>query len=100
MARVKLKSDAALAKYEADLSAAKLKYQVEKSTYDKIQRQIEVCTIRAPRDGMVVYVNQRAGGFRGGREPRIYGGGTVTESPRVDNLPGVQTMQANRPIHE
>ena len=87
MARVKLKSDAALAKYEADLSAAKLTYQVEKSKYEKILRQIEVCTIRAPREGMVVYVNTRSGGGRGGSsEPLIYEGAKV-QGAAADHQP-------------
>ena len=100
LARVKLKADAALAKYEADLSAAKLKYEVEKSTYDKIQRQLEFCTIRAPRDGLVVYVNTRQGGFRGGSEPLIYEGAKVKERQPIINLPDVKNMQVNARIHE
>jgi HlyD family secretion protein len=100
LSRVKLKSDAALAKYEADLSAAKLKYEVEKSTYDKIQRQLEYCTIRAPRDGLVVYVNTRQGGFRGGTEPLIYEGAKVKERQPIINLPDVKNMQVNARIHE
>jgi HlyD family secretion protein len=100
LARVKLKADAALAKYEADLSAAKLKYEVEKSTYDKIQRQLEFCIIRAPRDGLVVYVNTRQGGFRGGSDPLIYEGAKVKERQPIINLPDVKNMQVNARIHE
>ncbi|MGE5194092.1 MAG: efflux RND transporter periplasmic adaptor subunit, partial [Deltaproteobacteria bacterium] len=100
--RVKLKADAALAKYEADLSAAKLKYEVEKTTLGKIKRQIELCTIRAPRDGMVVYVNTRSGGGRGGmsNEPLIYEGAKVKERQPIINLPDVRNMQVNARIHE
>jgi HlyD family secretion protein len=100
LSRVKLKSAAALAKYEADLSAAKLKYEVEKSTYDKIQRQLAYCTIRAPRDGLVVYVNTRQGGFRGGSEPLIYEGAKVKERQPIINLPDVKNMQVNARVHE
>ncbi len=100
LSRVKLKAAAALAKYEADLSAARLKYEVEKSTYDKIQRQLEYCTIRAPRDGLVVYVNQRQGGFRGGSEPLIYEGAKVKERQPIINLPDVKNMQVNARVHE
>lgn len=100
VARAKLKADAALAKYNADLSAAKLTFQVEKAKYDKILKQIEVCTIRAPRDGMVVYANTRSGGFRGGNEPLIYEGAKVKERQPIINLPDVHNMQVNARIHE
>jgi HlyD family secretion protein len=98
--RTKLKADAALVKYQADLSAAKLKYEVEKTTLEKIRKQIELCVIRAPRDGMVVYVNTRAGGFRGSQEPLIYEGAKVKERQPIINLPDVRNMQVNARIHE
>jgi len=102
--RVKLKADAALAKLEADLSAARLKYQVEKAKYEKILNQIEVCTMRAPRDGMVVYVNSsnsRSGRSRGAsNEPMIYAGATVTERQPIIQLPDLSQMQVNARIHE
>lgn len=101
LARVKLRADAALAKYTADLSNAKLKYEVEKSTYERILKQIEVCTIKAPRDGMVVYVNTRSGGGRGNSgDPLIYEGAKVKERQPIINLPDVRNMQVNARIHE
>jgi HlyD family secretion protein len=100
--RVKLKAAAALAKYEADLSAAKLKFVVEKTTLAKIKRQIELCRIVAPRDGMVVYVNTRSGGGRGGmsNDPLIYEGAKVKERQPIINLPDVRNMLVNARIHE
>jgi HlyD family secretion protein len=100
--RVKLKAAAALAKYEADLSAAKLKYEVEKTTLAKIKKQMEFCRIVAPRDGMVVYVNTRSGGGRGGmsNEALIYEGAKVKERQPIINLPDVRNMQVNARIHE
>jgi HlyD family secretion protein len=100
--RVKLKAAAALAKYEADLSAAKLKYEVEKTTLTKIKKQMDLCRIVAPRDGMVVYVNTRSGGGRGGmsNEALIYEGAKVKERQPIINLPDVRNMQVNARIHE
>lgn len=98
--RVKLKAKAAIAKYTADLNAAKLTYEVEKSKYEKIHRQLDVCTIKAPRDGLVVYVNTRSGGFRGSQEPLIYEGAKVKERQPIINLPDVTNMQVNARIHE
>ena len=100
LARVALKGEASLAKYKADLSAAKLTYKVEQDKAKKIEGQIEACTIKAPRDGLVVYVNTRAGGFRGGSEPLIYEGAKVKERQPIINLPDVTNMQVNARIHE
>lgn len=98
--RVELKAKASMAKYEADLKAAQKTYEVEKSKYDKINDQIKLCMIYAKRDGMVVYVNQRAGGFRGSSEPLIYEGAKVKERQPIINLPDVTNMQVNARIHE
>lgn len=100
LARAELKAKAALAKYDADLSAAKRTFEVEQSKYKKVLEQIELCTIRAPRDGLVVYVNTRSGGFRGGSEPLIYEGAKVKERQPIINLPDVEHMQVNARIHE
>ncbi len=101
LARVKLKAEAALAKYKADLSAAKLTAKVEQDKYKKILSQIEACTIIAPCDGLVVYVNTRQGGGRGGgTEPLIYEGAKVKERQQIINLPDVTIMRVNARIHE
>ena len=100
LARVRLKGEASLAKYKADLSAAKLTFKVEQDKADKILAQIEECTIKAPRDGLVVYVNTRQGGFRGSSEPLIYEGAKVKERQPIINLPDVTNMQVNARIHE
>jgi HlyD family secretion protein len=98
--RVELKAKAALAKYEADLKAAQRTYEVERAKYDKLVDQIKVCKIYAKRDGMVVYVNTRSGGFRGSQEPLIYEGAKVKERQPIINLPDVTHMQVNARIHE
>ncbi|MBI3864178.1 MAG: hypothetical protein HY290_20025, partial [Planctomycetia bacterium] len=98
--RAELKAKAALAKYEADLKAAQRTFEVEKSKYDKVEEQIKLCKIYAKRDGMVVYVNTRAGGFRGSTEPLIYEGAKVKERQPIINLPDVTDMQVNARIHE
>lgn len=97
--RVKLKSEAALAQYEADLKAKQLTFEVEKNQYDKLLKQIDYCIIKAPRDGLVVYANTRSG-FRGGSEPLIYEGAKVKERQAIINLPDVANMQVNARIHE
>ena len=104
LVRVKLKADATLAKLEADLSASRLTYRVEKAKLDGSLRQIEVCTIRAPRDGLVVYANApRTEGGRRGRAtigPLIFEGAKVQERQAIIHLPDLRTMQVNARIHE
>jgi multidrug resistance efflux pump len=98
--RVELTGKAAVDKCQAELKAAQKKYEVEQSTYNKIKEQIKYCMITAKRDGMVVYVNTRAGGFRGSTEPLIYEGAKVKERQPIINLPDVTKMQVNARIHE
>jgi HlyD family secretion protein len=98
--RVELKATAQLAKYKADLKAAELTYKVEQEKFEKIERQLEACTIVAPCDGLVVYVNQRSGGFRGAQEPLIYEGAKVKERQPIIDLPDVENMRVNARIHE
>lgn len=100
VARQKLKAIAALTQYEADFKAKQLTYQLAKEQYDKLQRQIELCIIKAPRDGLVVYANTRSGGRGGGTEPLIYEGAKVKERQAIINLPDVTNMQVNARIHE
>lgn len=101
--RVKLRADAALAKLQADLSAARRKYAVEKARHDDILRQIAVCTIRAPRDGLVVYANtpRNEGGRRSSsNEPLIFEGAKVQQRQAIINLPDMRKMEVNARIHE
>lgn len=97
--RQKLKTDAALAQQEADYSAKTLTFQVEKEQYEKLLRQIEVCVIKAPTDGLVVYANTRTG-RGGGNDPLIYEGAKVKERQAIINLPDISNMQVNARIHE
>jgi HlyD family secretion protein len=98
--RVRLQAEAKLTKYRADLQEARLTAKVEQDKFSKILVQMEACTIRAPRDGLIVYVNTRQGGFRGSSEPLIYEGAKVKERQPIINLPDVTNMRVNARIHE
>jgi HlyD family secretion protein len=100
LARVKLKAEAALTQYEADFRAKTLTHQVEKEQFEKVKRQLQVCIIKAPRDGLVVYANTRTGGRGGSNEPLIFEGAKVKERQAIINLPDVSNMQVNARIHE
>ncbi len=98
--RVKLKAEAALAQYKATLSAQKLTTKVEKEKYEKTLDQIRVCTVTAPRDGLVVYANSRSGGRGSSQDPLIYEGAKVRERQALINLPDITRMQVNARVHE
>jgi HlyD family secretion protein len=101
LVRVKQKAANAMVQKQADFKAKDLTYTVEREKYEKLQKQIEACIIKAPRDGLVVYANNRSGGFRGSsNEPLIYEGAKVRERQAIINLPDITRMQVNARIHE
>ncbi len=99
LGRVKLRAEAALSQRERNLLAAKRTFFVENERYQKCLRQIEVCTIRTPRAGLVVYANEE-GGRRSSSGPLIYEGAVVHERQPLIDLPDVTNMQVNARIHE
>lgn len=96
--RVKLKAAAALAQFESVEKAQKLTAEVERTKFKKMLSQIEVCTVKAPQDGMVVYANSRSN--RGNQDVMIYEGAQVRERQAMIYLPDVSKMQVNARIHE
>lgn len=95
--RVRLKAAAALAQFESTLSAAKLTAEVERQKFQKLMTQIKACTIRAPRDGLVVYANTNT---RRSQEPQIYEGAKVRERQALIHLPDTSKMQVDARVHE
>jgi hypothetical protein len=59
---------------------------------------VENCTMRAPRDGLVVYVNQANG--MGRIETQIEQGTTVRENQPIFNLPNPKNMQVKCKVNE
>lgn len=96
--RVKRKSVAALSQKQAELSKCELTFKVEKDKYERIVKQIEACTIRAPQDGQVVWANARDP--RRSDAPVIEEGAVVRERQAIINLPDYDAMKVNARIHE
>jgi HlyD family secretion protein len=94
--RVKLRAEKALVQRERNLLAARRTHFLELERHKKIQSQIAACTIRSPRDGLVVHANARDGN----RMPRIYEGAVVRERQPIIELPDVAEIQVNVRIHE
>lgn len=97
--RVKLRADAAMIQRERNLLAARRTHFIESQRHQKILEQIAACTIRTPRDGLVVHANANDGG-RGPGMPRIYEGALVRERQPIIDLPDVANIQVNVRIHE
>jgi HlyD family secretion protein len=53
--RVAIQYEATLAQAEADVTAAQAKTAAEMAAAQRIEEQVALCQIRAPRDGLVVY---------------------------------------------
>jgi HlyD family secretion protein len=100
MARVKLKADSARTQCEKEQEAAKLTYDVEREKLERLQNQIEACTLRAPQDGEVVYATLSTGGGRSSQPVTIEPGAVVRERQPIINLPDVSQMKVDCRIHE
>jgi HlyD family secretion protein len=98
-----------LAQLDSDIETAKSKVKAEESGYklemDKlkdIEEQIGKCTIYAPQDGQVVYVNKintgRGGG--GSAEFVVEAGSQVREQQSIIKLPNSNAMQIKALINE
>lgn len=99
LARVKLKAESARTQREKDVEAAKLTYDVEREKLDRLQSQIEACTLRAPQEGEVVYATMSSGS-RSSQPATIEAGATVRERQPIINLPDVNQMKVSCRIHE
>ncbi|WP_156514423.1 hypothetical protein [Planctomyces sp. SH-PL14] len=98
--RTQIKCDAAVVQAKEDIKAKTLTAEAEKSTLERWKRQIDVCTMRAPQDGEVVYANLQNSN-RGGSNPEtITEGAQVRERQAIINLPDITRMKVDCRIHE
>jgi HlyD family secretion protein len=97
--RVKLRGQAAMSGRERIVLSRKRSYFLENERHKKLVEQVAACTIRSPREGMVVYANTLEGG-RSSSTPLIYEGATVRERQAMIHLPDLTRMQVNARVHE
>jgi RND family efflux transporter MFP subunit len=86
-------------KARSDMLAKKATYTLEKDKEKKLRDMIKRCTLRAPRDGLIVYANE-TNSFRGNNQPLIEEGATVRERQKIFSLPDINNMQVNVKVHE
>ncbi len=100
MERARKAAIARLAQAEARLRSAAAQYNVQVRQRADLEQQIERCTIRAQKPGLVIY--GRAGddaAFVGGEE-RIREGATVRERQTILTIPDMTHMGVRVKIHE
>ena len=95
--RVHRKANAALSQYQSDYTARKLTAEVEQDKYDRLVQQIEVCTLRAPQEGQVVYAKPNS---RSREVFTIEEGASVRERQAIIKLPDMTQMKVEAGIHE
>ena len=97
-----------LAQLDSDIETAKAKVKSEESSHKlelaklkDIQEQLDKCTIYAPQDGQVVYVNKFNQG-RGGSNAEfvVEAGAVVREQQPIIKLPNSNAMQVKALINE
>jgi len=98
--RVKLQAEAEMAKAQKQLQTRQQALTSEREILDKLRRQIEACTLRAPQDGQVVYANIDSSSRRSDGSGAIELRATVRERQPIINLPDVTQMKVECRIHE
>ncbi len=85
-----------LAQAEAKWKSAEATFQLQKTKRDDVLQQIEKCTIRAERPGLVVY----AGSNQPWRSERIEEGAVIREGQEIITIPDMTQMTVNVKVHE
>jgi HlyD family secretion protein len=83
---------------KADLSAQEAAFQLETARKKTLETIIENCTVRAPRDGLVVYANTSS--MWGMVRTQIEEGATLYEGQPIFNLPDPNHMCVKAKINE
>lgn len=78
------------------LANARSTRDIEGQSLDRLQKQIDRCTIKAPADGMVIYSSQRWYGEQGQIRP----GATLQFQQPIFSLPDFSKMRVRMKVHE
>jgi len=89
-----------LAQARAKLKSAIGQEKVQSRQSKDLNEQLEKCTLRAKKTGLVVYGGARDDQFYYGGEERIREGATVRERQAIITIPDLTRMSVNVKIHE
>jgi multidrug resistance efflux pump len=90
--------EAKLKAVESDKKNQEASFELETQRRDRLQRNIDRCALRAPDEGIVVYVNQSNGW--GMVQQQIDQGVTVREGQPIFQLPDPKSMRVKARINE
>jgi hypothetical protein len=96
--KLKKELEAKLQAIRSDKSSQEKSFALESERLARLQKNIKNCTLRAPGDGIVVYVNQTNGWGR--VESQIEQGVTVREGQQIFQLPDPRNMRVKTRINE
>jgi len=99
LSRTVKKARSQIAQSDAQLKSAEARYSIEKQQRDELLEQLEKCTIKAERPGLVVYGGGDSRYYYGSREP-IQEGATVHERQQILTIPDMTKMAVKVNIHE
>lgn len=93
--------DATRRQTASDLNTKKLTLKQEKNRLAVIEKQIKMCRIHAPQEGLVVYYTPEQSRFGGGSQQSIIAQGEpVREGQKLMRIPNLKKMQVVARIHE
>lgn len=92
--------DSAIDSAEAARAAALGSLEEEQTDLKDIESQIELCTIYAPADGIVIHANTTSGRGGGGSEVVIEPGSIIRERQTIIRLPDPRKMQVRAKVNE
>ncbi|GIW88491.1 MAG: hypothetical protein KatS3mg108_2815 [Isosphaeraceae bacterium] len=90
--------EAKIAAVSADLQAQRAAYELEDQRKRRLERAIENCELKAPRDGVLVYVNETNGWGR--TEVQIQEGMAVRENQPIFQIPDLEDMRIKVRVNE
>jgi len=91
--------EAKLEANRADALAQEAAFQIESDRLKRLERTVANCTLRAPREGIVVYSLGPQEGFRPATTP-IQEGATVREGQSIFELPDANNMRVRAKVNE
>jgi HlyD family secretion protein len=89
-----------LAQARAKLKSAEGRYNIEVSQVKELKDQLEKCTIRAKKTGLVVYGGNNDRSYFYGSSEQIREGATVRERQPIITIPDMKQMSVNVKVHE
>jgi HlyD family secretion protein len=97
--RIKASARSKLAQAQAKLDSKEATYSLEKERLEKLRKQFEACTIRAPVPGEVVYSSSMMDRWSRRRNP-IEIGAEVRERQKIISIPDTSKMKVEIKVHE